>query len=100
MGGGMMGGRKADLKHAPPEGQVTKLSHCGDTYTVSTADGKVEKAWEFNLLLNTDASHQGPPEGKPVIVGAGMRGDRSSVVFAKPSEISTFIGTECHDEKK
>jgi len=100
MGGGMMGGRKADLKHAPPEGQVTKLSHCGDTYTVSTADGKVEKAWEFNLLLKTDASHQGPPEGKPVIVGAGMRGDRSSVVFAKPSEISTFIGTECHDEKK
>jgi hypothetical protein len=29
-----------------------------------------------------------------------MRGDRSSVVFAKPSEISAFIGTECHDEKK
>jgi cytochrome c len=62
MGGGMMGGRKADLKHAPPEGQVTKLSHCGDTYTVSTADGKVEKVWEFNLLLKIDASHQGPPE--------------------------------------
>jgi len=31
----------------------------------------------------------GAARGKPVIVGAGMRGDRSSVVFAKPSEIST-----------
>lgn len=100
MGGGMMGGRKADLKHAPPEGQVTKLTHCGDTYTMSTADGKVEKVWEFNLRLKTDSSDQGPPEGKPVIIGAGMRGDRASVVFAKPSEISSFIGAECRDEKR
>jgi hypothetical protein len=23
--------------------------YCGDTYTVETADGKVEKIWEFNL---------------------------------------------------
>lgn len=100
MGGGMMGGRKADLKHAPPEGQVTKLTHCGDTYTVSTADGQVEKVWEFNLRLKTDSSDQGPPEERPVIIGAGMRGDRASVVFAKPSEISSFIGAECRDEKR
>src|SRR6267142_368301 len=32
--------RKADLKKAPPEGRVTSMSHCGDTYTVRTADGK------------------------------------------------------------
>jgi len=38
--------------------------------------------------------------GKPVIVGAGMRGDRASVVFAKPSEVSAFIGPECRDGKK
>lgn len=101
MGGGMMGGgRKADLRHAPAEGRVTSLTHCGDTYTVTTADGKVENVWEFNLRLKTDSSEQGPPEGKPVIVGAGMRGDRASVVFAKPSEISSFIGAECRDGKK
>jgi hypothetical protein len=29
-----------------------------------------------------------------------MRGDRASVVFAKPSEISSFIGAECRDEKR
>ena len=98
-GAGMMGGGKVDLKHAPPEGQVTKLTHCGDTYTVTTADGRVEKVWEFNLRLKTDSSVQGPTEGKPVIVGAGMRGDRASVVFAKPSEITAFIGAECRDSK-
>ena len=100
-GRGMMGGgRKADLRHAPAEGRVTSLTHCGDTYTVTTADGKVENVWEFNLRLKTDSSEQGPLEGKPVIVGAGMRGDRASVVFAKPSEISSFIGAECRDGKK
>jgi cytochrome c len=101
MGGGMMsGGRKADLRNAPTEGRVTSLTHCKDTYTVTTADGRVEKVWEFNLRLKTDSSEAGPPEGKPVIVGAGMRGDRASVVFAKPSEISGFIGAECRESKK
>lgn len=95
--GGMMGGGRIDLRNAPPEGRVTKLTHCADTYIVTTADGKVEKVWEFNLRFKTDSSEQGPSEGKPVIVGAGMRGDRASVVFAKPSEISAFVGAECRD---
>ena len=50
---------KEDLKKAPPEGQVTELSHCGDTYIVKTADGEVNKVWEFNLRLKTDSSALG-----------------------------------------
>jgi hypothetical protein len=29
--------------------------------------------------------------GKPAIVAAGMQGERASVVFAAPAEISSFI---------
>lgn len=96
-GGGMMGmgGAKEDLKKAPPEGQVTSLSHCKDTYTVKTADGKVHKVWEYNLRLKTDSSDLGPRAGKPLIIGAGMQGDRASVVFASPDEISRFIRETC-----
>lgn len=94
-GGMMMGGGKVDLKKAPPAGQVTRLTHCKDSYTVSTADGRVEKVWEFNLRLKTDSSELGPREGHPVAIGAGMQGDRASIVFAKPAEISPFIGPEC-----
>jgi cytochrome c len=90
---------KEDLKKAPPQGQVTAIGHCGDTYTVKTADGKVNKVWEFNLRFKTDSSELGPQKGKPVIVGAGMQGDRASVVFAAPSEISTFIRSECPEQK-
>ncbi|HZR70131.1 MAG TPA: c-type cytochrome [Burkholderiales bacterium] len=93
--GMMMSRGKADLKRAPPEGQVTAIARCGDTYTVRTADGKAQKVWEFNLRFKTDSSKDGPRPGKPVIVGAGMQGDRASVVFADPSEISPFVKQEC-----
>jgi len=97
-GGGMMGGMQAgrpDLKEAPPEGRVVALEHCHDAYTVKTADGKTSKIWEFNLRLKTDSSALGPRPGKPVIVGAGMQGDRASVVFATPTEIGSFIKESC-----
>lgn len=93
--GMMMRNTRLDLRKAPSEGRVTSISHCGDTYTVGTADGKTQKVWEFNLRFKTDASRLGPPPGKPVIVGAGMQGDRASVVFAAPGEISGFIRESC-----
>jgi cytochrome c len=96
--GGMMMNMQSehrDLKAAPAEGQVTAIKHCGDTYEVSTADGKTEKVWEFNLRFKTDSSKLGPNPGKPVIIGAGMQGDRASVVFAAPSEISRFVAESC-----
>ncbi len=94
-GGMMMQSGKVDLKKAPPAGQVVSISHCGDTYAVKTADGKTSKVWEFNLRFKTDSSKDGPLPGKPVIVGAGMQGDRASVVFAAPSEISSFVKQTC-----
>ena len=62
---------------------------------MKTNDGKSNKVWEFNLRLKTDSSALGPQAGKPVIVGAGMQGDRASVVFAAPAEISGFIKELC-----
>jgi cytochrome c len=99
-GGGMMGGmgggaEMPDLKTLGPEHQVTAIRHCEDTYHIATADGADEPYWEFNLRLKTDGSELGPAPGKPVIVGAGMMGDRASVVFASPAEISPFIKEEC-----
>jgi cytochrome c len=95
--GGMMGmqARKPDLHEAPPEALVKSIRYCGDTYTIETADGKSQKVWEFNLRLKSDSSKLGPAPGKPVAVGAGMQGDRASVIFASPKEISEFIRASC-----
>ena len=96
-GHGMMGAArpKLDLRNPPPEGLVRSIKYCGDTYVVETADGKIEKIWEFNLRFKSDSSKLGPSPGKPVAVGAGMRGDRASIVFATPAEISGAIRQDC-----
>lgn len=89
------GPRLPDLKKAGPENVVQSIRHCGDTYFVTTADGKTHKIWEFNLRFKTDTSESGPHPGKPAIVGAGMRGDRASVVFSSPGELGRFIKAQC-----
>lgn len=95
MGGMMGGGAVPNLKELDPEGRVQKISHCGDTYNVTTADGRMRNFWERNLRLKTDSGEDGPQKGKPALVGAGMMGDRADVIFADPEEISGFIKNEC-----
>ena len=92
---GMGGGMKRPLREAPPEVQVKSINYCGDTYTVGTADGKTHKIWEFNLRFKSDSSKDGPTAGNPVMVGAGMQGDRASIVFATPREISQSVKLSC-----
>ena len=92
---GMGGGNRPDLKRLGPEHQVTMIRHCGDSYEIATADGTTEPFWEMNLRFKTDSGELGPQAGKPVIVGAGMMGDRASIVFASPAEISPAIRQEC-----
>jgi cytochrome c len=84
-----------DLKTVGLAQQVKAIRHCGDTYHVTTAAGKTVPLWEFNLRFKTDSSETGPARGQPAIMPAGMRGDRASVIFADPAEISTFIEKKC-----
>jgi cytochrome c len=70
---------------------VRKITHCGDTYRVTTAGGKTRAFWEHNLRCKTDASADDPEKGAPALMGAGMMGDRADVFFASPNEISGFI---------
>jgi cytochrome c len=96
--GRMMMGRaeRSNLKKAAADAQVTALTHCRDTYTLKTGKGATQKIWEFNLRLKTDSIEYGPFAGKPVIAGSGMMGDRASIVFASPAEISGFIKESCN----
>jgi cytochrome c len=94
--GGMMGARPApNLKKLDPEDRVEAITYCRDTYRVRTADGKTQEFWERNLRLKTDSSDEGPRQGVPAIVAAGMMGDRASLIFATPEEISASIKQQC-----
>jgi cytochrome c len=93
---GMMGGGGApNLKKLDPQDRVQAIRHCNDTYRVTTADGKTREFWERNLRFKTDSSSEGPDKGAPAILDAGMHGDRASVIFSTPEEISNFIAHPC-----
>jgi cytochrome c len=93
--GGMMGGVAPNLRHLSPNQRVTGISHCRDTYKVTTSDGQTMDYWERNLRFKTDTSDIGPVKGAPAIIGAGMAGDRASVIFSAPDEISAWIRQTC-----
>lgn len=90
-----MGQLPEPLAPVPPEQQVTKVRHCGDTYFVATADGVETPLWEMNVRLKLDTRSTGPAPGKPAIVGAGMTGDRFSIVFSSLAELTSFVVEEC-----
>jgi cytochrome c len=97
-GGGMMGSpQRPDLKKLDAENRVAAIRYCADSYFVTTANGENLAFWEFNLRFKTDSSSRGPARGQPVLVPAGMMGDRAQVVFSSPSEISGFIRSECRE---
>ena len=89
------GPRMPRLKSAQAKDVIESMRHCGDTYFLTTGDGRNLKIWEFNLRLKIDSSEFGPHPGRPVIVGMGMQGDRAAVVFTQPSELSSFIQQRC-----
>lgn len=98
--GGMMGGmmrppEPEDLKSVGPSHVVTAIRYCSDTYRVTTADGETLPYWELNLRFKTDSTIKGPTKGKPAIMPAGMMGDRASVIFSDPTEISAVIEKKC-----
>jgi cytochrome c len=94
--GGMMGrGPDTNLKKLEPGIQVKAITYCRDTYRVTTADGKTRAFWERNLRFRTDSSKDGPEKGAPAIMPAGMMGDRASVIFAVPDEITKFVEPRC-----
>jgi cytochrome c len=85
----------SDLKKLDPENKVLSITYCPDTYKVNTADGQTQEFWERNLRFKTDSSAIGPDKGVPALFGAGMQGDRASVIFSAPEEIGLFVKRQC-----
>ncbi len=74
---------------------MRSITLCGDTFRVATADDGTREFWERNLRFETDLSARGPQPGAPVIMPAGMMGDRAAVIFSRPEEIASFLKRGC-----
>jgi cytochrome c len=95
MGGMMASPRIGSLRDVEPQARVTAIRYCKDSYFITLANGKTFPFWEFNLRFKTNGSPEGPAPGKPVILRAGMQGDRASIVFADLDEIGKLIKKRC-----
>jgi cytochrome c len=95
--GGMPGMPRAvpNLKAADASSRIKGITYCHDTFKVTTSDGKIRDFWERNIRFKTDSSEEGPDKDAPAIVNAGMMGDRASIIFSSPEEISRFIVRGC-----
>lgn len=80
-----------NLKIVGVEHQVVSIRHHGNTFEVTTADGRNAAFPDTNLHFKIDASDNGPSAGRPVMLPGGMMGDRATVFFASPTEISALI---------
>lgn len=89
-------GQKPDpVRLASTDTVVTRIRHCRDSYFIATADGAETPYWEMNVRFKVDTRDTGPEPGRPVVLRAGMAGDRVSIVFANIQELTRFISEAC-----
>ncbi len=81
----------SNLKKVGPERAVVAVRSHQGTYIVTTADGRSIEFRENDLRFKIDSSENRPLGREPVIVPTGMTGDRATVIFAPPTEISDLI---------
>jgi cytochrome c len=94
-GAWLIAGAPEPLSDPPPAAQVATIRHCGDSYFIKTGDGRETPYWEKNIRLKIDSVETGPPPGVPVILQAGMGGDRFSVVFSSLADLTSIIEEKC-----
>jgi hypothetical protein len=80
-----------NLKAVGSDRQVAAIRHDREIFEVATADGRSTVFPAVNLRFKIDASDNGPPAGRPVILPGGMMGDRATVFFASAAEIGELI---------
>jgi cytochrome c len=83
------------LDHPSAAQTVVSVRHCRNTFFLLTADGIERPIWETNLRLKVDTGPAGPKGEKPVLMPSGMQGDKASLIFSDPSQISAIIEKKC-----
>lgn len=83
------------IRNAPPNARVSSIRHCGDSYFIKTEVGREVPYWEKNIRLKIDSVASGPPPGVAVLLGAGMRGDRLSVIFSSLADLNSIVIERC-----
>ncbi len=83
------------LQNLADDQVVRTIRYCRGEYRLTMASGARRRFPEFNLRFKTDGSREGPERGRPVLLPAGMQGDRGQVIFSGPEELRRFLVEGC-----
>lgn len=83
------------LRNLVDDQVVRSVAYCRGEYTLTMANGGRHTYAEFNLRFKTEGSRLGPEPGKPALLPAGMRGDRSQVIFGGLEDLKRFLVEQC-----
>jgi cytochrome c len=93
---------KSCRRGSPPrpvsDARVTAVKHCGDNYVIKTAEGAGSTYGEQNIRLKIDGTETCPPSGVGVVLGAGMQGDRYSVILASVADLESLVSEFCETQ--
>ena len=87
--------QRTPLRNVAADQVVQKIAYCKGEYRVALASGAMRRFAEINLRFKTDSSAYGPDRDKPVLLPAGMRGDRAQVIFRSPDELKRLLVERC-----
>ena len=86
---------RTPLKNLTADQIVQRIAYCKGEYHLTMESGEQRRFPELNLRLKTDASAYGPERDKPVLLRAGMQGDRAQLIFSSPAELKGFVVERC-----
>ena len=86
---------RTPLRNVVADQIVKEIAYCRGEYRITLASGDTRRVPEINVRLKTDRTSYGPTPGNPVLLPAGMRGDRVQIIFSTPEELKTFLVDRC-----
>lgn len=93
-------GPRTPLRNLAPDQVVTRVAYCRGEYRLWLASGEERRYPELNLRFKTDGTPFGPERGKPVLLPAGMRGDRGQLIFSGLDDLKRFLVEQCEGEQR
>lgn len=78
--------------HQPPARRVRGIVLSGAAWCVTAANDRTKLFRERNRNVKVGQGGIRPPGlGTPIILGAGMRGERALVIFSRPDDFIQFV---------
>ncbi len=91
---------RTPLRNVVADQVVQRIDYCKGEYRLTMASGQERRLPEILLRFKTDTSASGPERGRPVLLPAGMQGDRAQLIFSSLDDLKRFLVERCEGTER